>query len=602
MGDLTKNLKDEEAAKYTIRKNATDIEGQDNDAMVMDNGGDNPPMNVQNEVAATLIGLKGSVDDLKVSVKQLSGSIDALAKTSGGDDDEEVGEYALLAGVLDRLSLILYVIAIVVASYPRQVMLRSQLGKGALAGSTRAVFWHFRAGPLRCPAGHPAAIGLFLGPAGPREELNSELNSTRVPLTKRHRDLTVRTPRGTPPVAGSPPGHICYVTDQMNRIKTMPARLLSPAGASRGYIPDGHRDDFAVERTGAGPYGPELGPCVPELNRADRSWIVRTGAALIRGCIPGGRTKSRPMGIPIVKHPEVTHFDALLKMSKFDEEKALPPNDLLPGGLAPIEINAIKRERREVYKNRQKVVLCVTSVLVLLLLVVGCILLALYLHGRGALVDWVPSSIVTTGSVLSLTIIDYRGLEPGQSLVGLHGYLRPRNTLVGTGVKEAIYERMYNPTLNREGGYGSISPALDFGTPSPEDRQHLSSCSANPTLWGRVAQSAARSAHTQEVAGSNPAHVTDLVPLGKALYTNFLTSLRWKGVPSFVKPPQADYKTVTVCGVTQVSSLGLGFSRRKNREGIDSPLPDPQKALCLGSQSMVVSDNTEPVVTLEDGT
>ncbi|KAI8485741.1 hypothetical protein Bbelb_365750 [Branchiostoma belcheri] len=58
------------------------------------------------------------------------------------------------------------------------------------------------------------------------------------------RDLIVRTPRGTPPVAGIPPGHISYVTDQMNRIKPMPARLLSPTGASRGYIPDGHRRNW----------------------------------------------------------------------------------------------------------------------------------------------------------------------------------------------------------------------------------------------------------------------------------------------------------------------------------------------------------------------
>ncbi|XP_019614646.1 PREDICTED: uncharacterized protein LOC109462535 isoform X1 [Branchiostoma belcheri] len=126
MGDLTKNLKDEKTTKYTIRKNATDIEGHNNDAMKMDDdgspsGGDDPPIVVirpgmQNEVAATLGGLQGSVDDLKVSVRQLSGSIDALAKASGGgDDDEEVGEYALFASVLDRLSLVLYVIAIVVA-------------------------------------------------------------------------------------------------------------------------------------------------------------------------------------------------------------------------------------------------------------------------------------------------------------------------------------------------------------------------------------------------------------------------------------------------------------------------------------------------------
>ncbi|XP_019632024.1 PREDICTED: uncharacterized protein LOC109475670 [Branchiostoma belcheri] len=123
MGDLTKKLKDEETTKYTIRKNATDIEGYNNAAMKTDghgspSGGDpiiiiRPGM--QNEVAATLGGLKESVDDLKVSVSQLSGSIDGLAKASGGDDEEEVGEYALLASVLDRLSLVIYVIAIVVA-------------------------------------------------------------------------------------------------------------------------------------------------------------------------------------------------------------------------------------------------------------------------------------------------------------------------------------------------------------------------------------------------------------------------------------------------------------------------------------------------------
>ncbi|KAI8493887.1 hypothetical protein Bbelb_282340 [Branchiostoma belcheri] len=45
------------------------------------------------------------------------------------------------------------------------------------------------------------------------------------------------------------------------------------------------------------------------------------------------------------------------------------------------------------------------------------------------------------------------------------------------GVKEAIYERMYNPTLNREGGLRvDLSGTWDFCTSSPEDRQHLSSC------------------------------------------------------------------------------------------------------------------------------
>ncbi|KAI8513412.1 hypothetical protein Bbelb_100510 [Branchiostoma belcheri] len=123
MGDLTKKLKDEGTTKYTIRKNATDVEGYNN-AVIKTDGHGSPsgrdPIIVirpgmQNEVAATLGGLKESVDDLKVNVSQLSGSIDALAKASGGDDEEEVGEYALLASVLDRLSLVIYVIAIVVA-------------------------------------------------------------------------------------------------------------------------------------------------------------------------------------------------------------------------------------------------------------------------------------------------------------------------------------------------------------------------------------------------------------------------------------------------------------------------------------------------------
>ncbi|KAI8511047.1 hypothetical protein Bbelb_119630 [Branchiostoma belcheri] len=70
------------------------------------------------------------------------------------------------------------------------------------------------------------------------------LEKTGSKRDSRRRDLIVRTPRGTPPVAGIPPGHISYVTDQMNRIKPMPARLLNPAGASRGYIPDGHRRNW----------------------------------------------------------------------------------------------------------------------------------------------------------------------------------------------------------------------------------------------------------------------------------------------------------------------------------------------------------------------
>ncbi|KAI8489605.1 hypothetical protein Bbelb_327720 [Branchiostoma belcheri] len=41
------------------------------------------------------------------------------------------------------------------------------------------------------------------------------------------------------------------------------------------------------------------------------------------------------------------------------------------------------------------------------------------------------------------------------------------------GVKEAIYERMYNPTLNREGGYGKISPALAIWRSQPSGQTTL---------------------------------------------------------------------------------------------------------------------------------
>ncbi|KAI8518545.1 steroid hormone receptor [Branchiostoma belcheri] len=78
----------------------------------------------------------------------------------------------------------------------------------------------------------------------------AQVDFARLPGSRRRRDLIVRTPRGTPPVAGIPPGHISYVTDQMNRIKPMPARLLNPAGASRGYISDGHRRNWDLSCSG----------------------------------------------------------------------------------------------------------------------------------------------------------------------------------------------------------------------------------------------------------------------------------------------------------------------------------------------------------------
>ncbi|XP_078599995.1 uncharacterized protein LOC144875096 isoform X2 [Branchiostoma floridae x Branchiostoma japonicum] len=117
MGDLTKKAKTEEPTTKSSSNKGKDIEGNIKPSFMMNgddqsSGSRNPPLIVKNECVDTDIGLKASVDELKVSVKQLSGSIDALARGSDGDIDEEVGEYALLADVLDRLSLVLYLIAI----------------------------------------------------------------------------------------------------------------------------------------------------------------------------------------------------------------------------------------------------------------------------------------------------------------------------------------------------------------------------------------------------------------------------------------------------------------------------------------------------------
>ncbi|KAI8489997.1 hypothetical protein Bbelb_323580 [Branchiostoma belcheri] len=106
----------------------------------------------------------------------------------------------------------------------------------------------------------------------PPVEFKSELNSTRAPLTKRHRDLIVRTPRGTPSVAGIPPRHISYVTDQMNRIKPMPARLLNPARASRGYIPDGHRRNWDLS------FSRHTGQVILYAERVTRQAFAHTSA------------------------------------------------------------------------------------------------------------------------------------------------------------------------------------------------------------------------------------------------------------------------------------------------------------------------------------
>ncbi|XP_066273774.1 5-hydroxytryptamine receptor 3A-like [Branchiostoma lanceolatum] len=120
MGDLTKKLTNEEPATYRGSNMGNDIEGntkypfkKDGDDLFT--GGDNQPLKGNDKAEDTFTGLNGSVDELKFNVRQLSSSIDALARASVGDDDEEVAEYALLANVLDRLSLVLYIISIVAA-------------------------------------------------------------------------------------------------------------------------------------------------------------------------------------------------------------------------------------------------------------------------------------------------------------------------------------------------------------------------------------------------------------------------------------------------------------------------------------------------------
>ncbi|XP_035665887.1 5-hydroxytryptamine receptor 3A-like [Branchiostoma floridae] len=120
MGDLTKKLKSEEPRRPSTSDKVSDTEGYDNHSFNMHIDGssseeESPSPDTRNAVGTALIGLKGSVDELKVSVRQLSVSIDAMTQASRGDDDDKVAEYALLANVLDRLNLVLYIIAICVA-------------------------------------------------------------------------------------------------------------------------------------------------------------------------------------------------------------------------------------------------------------------------------------------------------------------------------------------------------------------------------------------------------------------------------------------------------------------------------------------------------
>ncbi|XP_078609688.1 uncharacterized protein LOC144880983 isoform X2 [Branchiostoma floridae x Branchiostoma japonicum] len=120
MGDLTKKLKNETQTDYTY-SNVGMVNGKHTkDSLMFEKdfvGAEGKlPHKVKDEVG-DIIGVK--LDELnnvvKMKLDQIKRSIDVLAKATSGHDDEEVAEYALLAHVLDRMSLVLYIFAIAVA-------------------------------------------------------------------------------------------------------------------------------------------------------------------------------------------------------------------------------------------------------------------------------------------------------------------------------------------------------------------------------------------------------------------------------------------------------------------------------------------------------
>ncbi|KAI8518010.1 biological adhesion [Branchiostoma belcheri] len=65
-----------------------------------------------------------------------------------------------------------------------------------------------------------------------------------------------------------------------------------------------------------------------------------------------------------------------------------------------------------------------------------------------------------------------------------------------------------------------------------------------------------------EVVGSNPAHVTDLVPLGKALYTTFLTSLRRRSKDTGER--ETDHQPDETGTVDNIYYCGVSFAANGN--------------------------------------
>ncbi|XP_035691553.1 uncharacterized protein LOC118426343 isoform X2 [Branchiostoma floridae] len=119
MGDLTRKLppteenggppNDEVLCNWSAANKVQPDGSNGNDVVTR------PPSRVQQvEVKSNMPGMQGTLDELKTSVRQLSASIEALANSSGGGEDE-VTEYNLLAYVLDRICLFLYIAGIIVA-------------------------------------------------------------------------------------------------------------------------------------------------------------------------------------------------------------------------------------------------------------------------------------------------------------------------------------------------------------------------------------------------------------------------------------------------------------------------------------------------------
>ncbi|KAI8479242.1 hypothetical protein Bbelb_430210 [Branchiostoma belcheri] len=152
-------------------------------------------------------------------------------------------------------------------NFDRSFMLRSQFKKGARSARVRRVFWHYRTGPGRRPAGFPTAAGLFLAPRGRRIDFNSELKTLRAPFgeirrsdAEPARDLTAarpncksrsapyHTPHGSRRATDRAPDGSLTETGRKIR-RTL--GVMTPAGVYAEDMPNGLRFKCDLSITGA---------------------------------------------------------------------------------------------------------------------------------------------------------------------------------------------------------------------------------------------------------------------------------------------------------------------------------------------------------------